>query len=229
MKSIKAKRILSLAMLVLILAASVWLYFVKIQPAYQRLGGVEGLRDWLQAHSWGGRFAFIAMVVAQIIIAFIPGEPLELAAGYAFGAVEGTILCMAGILIGSTLVFLLVRTLGMRIVNLFFSTEKIRELPFWKNQRRLELIAFILFLIPGTPKDLMTYAVGLTPMKLSHWLLISGVARIPSVITSTACADALALGQYHVALLLLAGTGLLAAAGVVIYRRAQTQDREKQD
>lgn len=224
MKSVKAKKIFSLLALALILAGSIWLYFAKIQPIYNQMGGVEGLRDWLQAHSWGGRIAFIAMVVVQIIIAFIPGEPLELAAGYAFGAVEGTILCMVGILIGSTLVFLLVRTLGMKLVNLFFSTEKIRELPFWKNQRRIELIAFILFLIPGTPKDLMTYAIGLTPMKLSRWILISGVARIPSVVTSTACANAVALGQYQTAVILLAGTGLLALLGVWFYRRAQQKD-----
>lgn len=227
MKSIKAKRIISLLALALLLAGTVWLYFAQIKPIYERMGGVEGLRDWLQSHSWGGRIAFIAMVVAQIIIAFIPGEPLELAAGYAFGAVEGTILCMIGIVIGSALVFLLVKTLGMRFVNLFFSTEKIQELPFWKNQRRLELIAFILFLIPGTPKDLMTYAMGLTPIKLSRWLLISGVARIPSVVTSTACADAVALGQYHVAALLLVGTGLLALLGVWFYRRQQKKEQQE--
>ncbi|MDO4355045.1 MAG: TVP38/TMEM64 family protein [Clostridia bacterium] len=226
MKSIKAKKIISLLALALILAGTIWLYFAQIKPAYERMGGVEGLRDWLQSHSWGGRIAFVAMVVAQILIAFIPGEPLELAAGYAFGAVEGTILCMLGILIGSLLVFALVRTLGMRFVNLFFSADKIRELPFWKNQRRLELIAFILFLIPGTPKDLMTYAMGLTPIRLSRWILISGIARIPSVITSTACADALALGQYHVAALLLAGTGLLALLGLWLYRREQKKQQQ---
>lgn len=226
MKSIKAKKIISLLALALILAGTIWLYFAQIRPAYERMGGVEGLRDWLQSHSWGGRIAFVAMVVAQILIAFIPGEPLELAAGYAFGAVEGTILCMLGILIGSLLVFALVRTLGMRFVNLFFSADKIRELPFWKNQRRLELIAFILFLIPGTPKDLMTYAMGLTPIRLSRWILISGIARIPSVITSTACADALALGQYHVAALLLAGTGLLALLGLWLYRREQKKQEQ---
>lgn len=226
MKSIKAKKIISLLALALILAGTIWLYFAQIRPAYERMGGVEGLRDWLQSHSWGGRIAFVAMVVAQILIAFIPGEPLELAAGYAFGAVEGTILCMLGILIGSLLVFALVRTLGMRFVNLFFSADKIRELPFWKNQRRLELIAFILFLIPGTPKDLMTYAMGLTPIRLSRWILISGIARIPSVITSTACADALALGQYHVAALLLAGTGLLALLGLWLYRREQKKQQQ---
>lgn len=223
MKSEKAKKVLALLGLFLVLTASVILYFAWIRPTFDQMGGVDGLRDWLQAHSWGGRLAFIAMVVAQIVIAFIPGEPLELAAGYAFGAVEGTLLCMAGIVLGSMLVFLLVRTLGMKIVNLFFPTEKIRELPFWKNPRRLELIAFLLFLIPGTPKDLMTYAVGLTPMKLGHWLLISAIARIPSVVTSTACADALALGQYHVAAILLGVTALLALLGIHIYRRAQSR------
>lgn len=221
MKPETRKKILTLLALVAVIGAVAWVYFAKIQPIYESMGGAEGLRDWFQAHTWLGRIAFLAMTVAQIVIAFIPGEPLELAAGYAFGAIEGTILCVAGIVLGSALVYGLVKTLGMRIISVFFSAEKIRELPFWQNRQRLELIAFILFLIPGTPKDLMTYAIGLTPMKLHRWLLITGTARLPSVITSTMCADAIAMGDYRMAVIMLGISGLMALAGVLYYRRSQ--------
>ena len=224
MKPDTRKKILTLIGLAAVIAASAWAYFAKIQPAYEAMGGAEGLRVWFQAHTWLGRIAFLAMTVAQIVIAFIPGEPLELAAGYAFGAIEGTILCVAGIVLGSALVYGLVMTLGMKIINVFFSTEKIRELPFWQNEKRLELIAFILFLIPGTPKDLMTYAIGLTPMKLHRWLLITGTARLPSVITSTMCADAIAMGDYTMAIVMLGISGLMALAGVLFYRRSQKKN-----
>lgn len=224
MKPDTRKKILTLIGLAAVIAASAWVYFAKIQPAYEAMGSAEGLRDWFQAHTWLGRIAFLALTVAQIVIAFIPGEPLELAAGYAFGAIEGTILCVAGIVLGSALVYGLVKTLGMKIINVFFSTEKIRELPFWQNEKRLELIAFILFLIPGTPKDLMTYAIGLTPMKLHRRLLITGTARLPSVITSTMCADAIAMGDYTMAIVMLGVSGLMALAGVLFYRRSQKKN-----
>lgn len=225
MKPETRKKVLTLLALIVVIAAAMWLYFAKLQPIYESMGGVDGLRDWLTEHTWSGRIVFIAMTVAQILLAFIPGEPLELAAGYAFGAIEGTILCIVGIVLGSALVYLLVKTLGMKIINVFFSTDKLRELPFWKNRKRLELIAFILFLIPGTPKDLMTYAIGLTPMKLHRWLIITGTARLPSVLTSTLCADAVAAGEYTMAGIMLAVSLLMAAVGIIYYRHSQKKER----
>lgn len=225
MKPETRKKVLTLLALIVVIAAAMWLYFAKLQPIYESMGGVDGLRDWLTEHTWSGRIVFIAMTVAQILLAFIPGEPLELAAGYAFGAVEGTILCIVGIVLGSALVYLLVKTLGIKIINVFFSTDKLRELPFWKNRKRLELIAFILFLIPGTPKDLMTYAIGLTPMKLHRWLIITGTARLPSVLTSTLCADAVAAGEYTMAGIMLAVSLLMAAVGIIYYRHSQKKER----
>lgn len=225
MKPETRKKVLTLLALIVVIAAAMWLYFAKLQPIYESMGGVDGLRDWLTEHTWSGRIVFIAMTVAQILLAFIPGEPLELAAGYAFGAIEGTILCIVGIVLGSALVYLLVKTLGIKIINVFFSTDKLRELPFWKNRKRLELIAFILFLIPGTPKDLMTYAIGLTPMKLHRWLIITGTARLPSVLTSTLCADAVAAGEYTMAGIMLAVSLLMAAVGIIYYRHSQKKER----
>ena len=70
---------------------------------------------------------FTGMMILQVIVAVIPGEPLEIAAGYAFGAVEGTFLCILGTFIGGMLVFLLVRRFGLRAVEVFFPAEKLRS------------------------------------------------------------------------------------------------------
>lgn len=84
--------------------------------------------------------------------AVIPGEPLEIAAGYAFGAVEGTILCVLGTFLGGILVFLLVRRFGLRAVEIFFSPEKLQRLRFLHKERRLARWVFLIFFLPGTPK-----------------------------------------------------------------------------
>ena len=70
----------------------------------------EIFRAWVDRSGIWGRLIFVGMVVLQVIVAFIPGEAMELAAGYAFGAVEGTILSMTGIGIGSWIIFLMVMT-----------------------------------------------------------------------------------------------------------------------
>ena len=159
------------------------------------------------------------MMALQIIIAFIPGEPLEIGAGYAFGAIEGTALCLLGALLGGTAVFLLVRRFGMKVVAVFFPEEKVRGLSFLKDEKRLNLIAYIFFLIPGTPKDVMTYMAGLTPMKLPFWVFLTLTARIPSVLTSTIGGDALGASNYTAALWVFAATALISGAGVLLYRR----------
>ena len=125
------------------------------------------------------------MMVLQIFIAVIPGEPLKIGAGYAFSTLEGMLLCLLGAVIGSALVFGFVRRFGLRAVELFFPRKKIFSLSFLKDQERLNLWVFIVFFIPSTPKDILSYCIGLTRMRFSTWLAISGVARIPSVITST--------------------------------------------
>ena len=98
-----------------------------------------------------------------------------------------------------------------------------------RNARRLEFIVFLLFFIPGTPKDVLTYMVGLTPMKLRVWLLITTVARIPSVVTSTIGGDALGTQEYVFAVIVFVATAAVSGLGVLLYRaiRSRHQRREQ--
>ena len=179
----------------------------------------ERFRAWVDSSGFMSRVIFVGMVVFQLVIALIPGEPLEMGAGYAFGAVEGTILCIIGCVIGSALVFLFVRRFGVKLVEVFFPREKIRSLRFLQDSRRLVLLTFIVFFIPGTPKDLLSYFIGLTDMKLGTWLFITAVARIPSIVTSTVTGDALGLKDYQFALIAFGVTLALSLAGILVYRR----------
>lgn len=189
------------------------------KPMVEFVREPERFRAWVDSSGFVSRVIFVGMVIFQLIIALIPGEPLEMGAGYAFGAVEGTILCIIGCVIGSALVFLFVRRFGVKLVEVFFPREKIRSLRFLQDSRRLNLLTFIVFFIPGTPKDLLSYFIGLTDMKLGTWLLITAVARIPSIVTSTVTGDALGLKDYQFALIAFGVTLALSLAGILVYRR----------
>lgn len=179
----------------------------------------DKFRNWVDELGIKSRFIFVGMIVFQIIIAIIPGEPLEIGAGYAFGAIEGTFLCMVGILLGSIMVFLFSRYLGVRAVEAIYPREKIKQLKFLSNPKKLNALTFILFFIPGTPKDLLTYFIGLTPMKLTTWILISSIARIPSVITSTIGGNALGMKDYKFAVIAFLVTVLVSILGILIHRK----------
>lgn len=214
----KTKKILAGTGIGLFIAMSALLVWFLGPPLIELVSDPERLRAWVDQSGGWGSVAFVGLVVFQLIIAVIPGEPLEIAAGYVFGAFEGTLLCLAGCLIGSALVFLLVRKFGTKAVEIFFPKKKLTSLNFLKNTKKLNLLVFIVFFIPGTPKDILTYFVGLTKMKFSSWLMISTIARIPSVVTSTIGGDALGLGNFGFAALVFGGTLVLSAMGLLVYR-----------
>ena len=182
----------------------------------------EKFQAWIDSFGIWGRLVFIGIIVLQVVIALIPGEPFEIAAGYAFGSIEGTLLCLAGIVLGSVIIFALVRKFGVKLVELFFPMEKINSLKFLKNKQRLNTIYFIVMCLPGTPKDLLSYFAGLTDMKITTWLLIATIARIPSVITSTIGGSALGSEQYVFAIIAFAATLALSGIGLLIYRKIQS-------
>lgn len=201
---------------VLLSAAVCW--FVG-RPLVQFVSEPERFRSWVDSHGVWGRLAFVGMVVLQVVVAFIPGEPLEIGAGYAFGALEGTLLCIAGTTLGGLLVFWFVRRCGIRAVEVFIPREKIEGLRFLQNTRRVCLFTVIAFLLPGTPKDALSYCVGLTRIKLLHWLLITSLCRIPSVVTSTIGGDALGTGRLPLAAWVFAATVCVSLAGLYLYKR----------
>ena len=195
-------------------------------PMVRMAGEPEVFRDWVNEHGVWGKIFYVGIVALQVVVALIPGEPLELAGGYAFGALEGTILALLGIVIGSAMVFELVRRYGVKLVEVFFSREKIESLAFMKNPKKTRVIAFLLMLIPGTPKDFLSYFAGLTKLRLMDWLAIVTVARIPSVISSTISGGAMGDQDYWLAAITMGVTVLLSAAGILYYRHICREQSE---
>ncbi len=206
------------------------LFFVKVLSPY--MSSTEQLQAFLESYGWKGRFILLGLQVAQVLIALIPGEVIEVGAGYAYGAVEGALICLVGVAAASSLVFLLVKKWGTPLVELFISREKIQELRFINSESKLKRLIFLLFLIPGTPKDVLTYFVGLTDITLTQFLAISLLARIPSVISSTISGQFLGNEDYLKAGIVYAVTGALSILGyslynrIVKYRQSRKEDKE---
>ena len=219
----KTKKIAAASAVLLFLAAFSLCVYLLWEPFLQMAREPQTFRGWIDRHALAGRLAFLAVVIIQVFAAFLPGEPVEIFAGYAFGTLEGTLLCLGGMVLGSVLVFLFVRRFGMKAVTAFFPEEKVRSLKFLQTSRRREILFFFVFLLPGTPKDLLSYYAGLTDMRLSTWLLICSVGRIPSLITSTVGGDALGLGNYTFAVIVFGITLLLSGAGLLLYRILSTR------
>ena len=170
----------------------------------------EAVRAWVDAQ---GALAPVAMGALV--------EPVELAAGYLFGAWEGTLICLVGGLVGTLVVTALVRVLGTRVVRTFFSAEQLEGVSWLRDSRRFELVMLVVFLIPGTPKDVLTYVAGLTTCPWWRIAAIATVGRVPSTLAAgfASSGNWVAAGVTLVATVALAGAG---AAAYGLVRRRET-------
>ncbi len=214
----KRKILSAMAIILFIIFCAVVGWFIG-RPMIEFVSTPQEFRAWVDSSGIMGRIYFILMVMFQVVIAFVPGEPLEIGAGYAFGAVEGTLLCLIGISLGSFIVFALVKKFGIKLVEVFFTFEKIKSAKFLQNRKKVALIVFLMFFLPGTPKDLLTYFVGLTNIKWKHFFIIATIARIPSVVTSTVGGSLLGTQKYTFAVIVFSVTLIISAVGWVAYKR----------
>ncbi|MBR5296045.1 MAG: TVP38/TMEM64 family protein [Clostridia bacterium] len=189
----------------------------------------DALKKFANSYGVLAEIVFVGMVAFQVVIALIPGEPLEIAAGVAFGSVNGTLLCLCGIFLGSMIVFFLVRRFGVKFVEVFFSVEKIQSFRFLQKRKRFDAFLFLVLMIPGTPKDLISYFVPLTKIKMGHWLVLTTFARIPSVVTSTVGGNALRDGRYFFAIILFAVTAVVSIAGAILFDKLLQYRRRKKE
>lgn len=220
----KQKKLCAAAGIAAFLLLSGLVFWYAGKPLIRFVSEPEKFQAWVDTHGIWGRLAFLGMVILQVFVAVIPGEPIEIAAGYAFGFWEGTLLCILGMTIGGILVFLFVRKFGVKAVEVFISREKIASLKFLQNTRRVHVFVILAFLLPGTPKDVLSYCVGLTSLRFSTWLLITSLCRLPSVVTSTIGGSALGEGNLLQAVLVFSVTACISLAGLAIYHRFRKKE-----
>ena len=206
------------------MAAALVLALLLYRPVMDAVRDPDALRAWVAEHRAVGRAAMVALMVVQVVLAFLPGEPVEIAAGYAFGALEGLLLCLIGASLGCALAAGAARGFGRGAVERFFPPERFEELPFMRSPARQTATIFLLYLIPGTPKDLFNYAIGLTRLPLPRTIALTAVARIPSIVTSTIGGCALGARRMALALGVMVLTGALSLAGLLVYRAMCRRD-----
>ena len=214
----KQQKQIGIAAIIIAAIATALIIWLAGVPLVRFASEPERFRQWVNDNGLWSRFAYIGMMLLQIVIAVLPGEPFEIAAGYAFGAVEGTLLCVAASTLGSLMVFLLVRRFGVPLVEIFFPEDKLRSIRFLKTTPKRDFIFFIIFMIPGTPKDLLCYFAGLTDIKFTVWLLICSLGRLPAIVTSTVGGDALGTSNYWFAAIVFAVTLAVSLVGLLVYK-----------
>lgn len=228
----KKFKIIKLILLLIVIAIMV-IATIKLYPFFKNLGTESGRMEFKEViDNMGilGFFVIVLLVFVQLFLAFIPGEPLEIIAGMCHGTFLGMMAIFIGVFLGSTIIFFLVRKYGKNFIYTFFGKEnvdKIEKSKLFKNEKKLDLIFFILFFIPGTPKDLFVYIGGLLPVKPLNFILISTFARFPSILSSTFLGSHLIEGDMVLSTIIFVGTFLISIIGILIWNKIQKNKKKE--
>ncbi len=205
----KEKKLAAYIAFPLLLVAIFLVTFIFRETLWSIFSSPESLRKWVAEKPLAG-LVFIGIQALQVVIFIIPGEVPQVAGGYLFGFLDGILLSVAGIAIGSTVGFFLARILGIPFVRSVFKPQQIEKTEKLISSPRSTLAFFLLFLIPGIPKDILCYIAGLSSMKYWVFILISTLGRLPGIIGSVLMGNAAASRQWYFA-------GLIFSASVLLF------------
>ena len=215
--------IISLAVLVALLLIGTFTIGPKIVSLAR---DPENLRRELGGNNPKSWLIFIGIQFLQVTFAFIPGEFIEIAAGYIYGPFLGTVLCLVGVLPATCLIFGLTKLLGRKFTKITLDEKDLKKFSFLNDEKKLKTTLFLLYFFPGTPKDVITYFAGITKIKFLPFLLISVFCRIPSILTSTLAGGALGENKFVLTLVIFGVTGITVLLGWVMFRKISNKNKK---
>ena len=171
------------------------------------------LHERLQALGWLAPAAFILLQALQVVISPIPGEATGFLGGYLFGLTPGFVYSSVGLALGTMTAFAIGRWLGAPVMSRYVPDHVVERFGFIIEAEGA-ILAFIVYLIPGFPKDIVSYLFGMSPMPARLFLLVSTVGRMPGTWVLSAQGARTATGQYVEAALV---TALAAAVAIPLY------------
>jgi len=216
-----SRRIAALVVFPLLVAALIVPVIVWHAELWKLFGSVRRIRDWVEGWGAAAPLVFAGIQAIQVIVFAIPGEVVQIAGGYLFGGWLGSLLSLGGILVGSTAAFFISRSLGRPFVAAVVPPAQLERVEGLLQSRSSRVVFFLLFLIPGVPKDILCYIAGLTPMSFFFFLGVSTVGRLPGIIGSSMIGGAARSSRWVALGVLSVAAIVLFAAGVLLRPRVQ--------
>ncbi len=211
----KISLILKLVALAVIIIGVPLYIFLFHHEVLEDAANLKNVEQWLLQYKKQSALVYIGAQILQIIICIIPGQALQVAAGYLYGFWLAFALSLIGAFLGSVIVFYIAQFLGQDAMHILFGERKVMEMLDKINSKKGMLAVFVIFLIPGIPKDLCTYAAGISNMHIKPFLIISLIARSPGMMCSIAIGRQIMHGNYHSAIIIAVIVIILFIVGVI--------------
>jgi len=198
----------------IVIGVPVYVYFT-CPELVDRFKSLDEINKLLKQYKTASIFIYIGLQVFQIIVSILPGQALQFAAGYAYSFWFGFLYSIIGVALGTVITFYLARLLGKEALHVIFGEEKFTRFIHTLNSKRSFTVLFVIFLIPGIPKDLFTYAAGVSEIRMIPFLLLSLIGRTPAMMGSIMMGSMFHNGSYFGLIILGAAAVILCIAGIL--------------
>ena len=203
-------------LLFIVIAIPVNIYFSH-HDVIDKFKDFDQILALLRQYHWQSILVYIGVQIVQIVICVIPGQVFQFAAGYLYTFLPGLLFSWIGAVIGTTISFYLAKILGKDAVHLFLGEEKSAYYIARLNSRKAYTIVFLLYLIPGLPKDLVSYAAGVSEMKFKPFLVFSLIGRTPAMAGSLLI-GALYMRKHYIAMGIVAAVAVIAFVLCILFK-----------
>ncbi len=202
--------------LLLVILVGVPLYFYFYQKDFlDQMSSLANVRAYLSQYQTQSIFIYIGAQMLQIIISLIPGQWLQIAAGFLYGFWLGFLYSVIGATLGTVITYYLAKILGKDAITLIFGEEKFHKYQEKITSKKGMVVIFIIYLIPGVPKDLCNYIAGLSNVKLKPFLILSLIGRSPGMMGSLLIGRQIEVGGYNAAVVIAVIAVILFILGVI--------------
>jgi len=184
---------ISLALLGLLTIILVLKYLPRILELTVSL---DNFRNYIISLGSFGSVVFIFFQILQTVIAPIPGEVIQVAGGYIYGVTFGVIYSTLGLLLGAIMAFYFTRLIGTPFIKKLINKKNSQWMADIMDSKKFSALLFIVFLVPGLPKDFLIYVAGLTPINPLKFFGILLISRFPWLLASVSIGSNLHYGNY---------------------------------
>ena len=199
-----------------VLAIIIAILLIKFMPTILLITvSLEEFKKYILSMGQWGVAVLILFQMLQTVVAPIPGEVVQIAGGYLYGIPLGTLYNLIGRIIGAVIAFYFARVIGGEYVRNLIEKKKLKWINDVMTSKKFEIVTFVIFIVPGLPKDFMIYVAGLTAIKPLRFFYILILARLPWVAVSASVGANIDAGNYIVTIIISAIAIIAFLIGIV--------------
>jgi uncharacterized membrane protein YdjX (TVP38/TMEM64 family) len=215
------KNIISIIILIIVIGLVVAMCIMLIpllRDIAKNYRNPDALRKSMSSYGLQSAFIIMLLQALQIITTIFPTIAIQTLAGVAYGTVYGMLICLVGIILGNFIVMYVMRKLGNIFLPIFRKKKRTSEFNFIKSSKRVGLLVFLLFIIPGIPNGILPYYFANARISIRKYLMYVTLASIPSILSCTLIGESAIKGNYKLAGI-IALVLFIAAIMTLLYRK----------